>query len=122
MLYFIRQAEATASHLVTKCSQGSPHFRKRKMFSSVLGLNGWLMPSVFLLYISTYWRGDTISKELRVNNEIRAREVRVVDANGDQLGIMNARDALGIAGDRGLDLVEVAPNAKPPCLQDHGLR
>ncbi len=36
MLYFIRQAEATASHLVTKCSQGNPHIRTRKMFSSVI--------------------------------------------------------------------------------------
>jgi len=57
-----------------------------------------------------------------VNNEIRAREVRVVDVNGDQLGIMSARDALNVAGDRGLDLVEVAPNAKPPVcrIMDYG--
>ncbi|NLL43644.1 MAG: translation initiation factor IF-3 [Firmicutes bacterium] len=68
------------------------------------------------------WRGDIISKELRVNDAIRAREVRVVDANGDQLGIMSAREALSIAGDRGLDLVEVAPNAKPPVcrIMDYG--
>lgn len=57
-----------------------------------------------------------------MNNEIRAREVRVVDVNGDQLGIMSARDALNVAGDRGLDLVEVAPNAKPPVcrIMDYG--
>jgi translation initiation factor IF-3 len=57
-----------------------------------------------------------------VNDLIRAREVRVVDANGDQLGIMSAREALGIAGDRGMDLVEVAPNAKPPVcrIMDYG--
>jgi len=57
-----------------------------------------------------------------VNDAIRAREVRVVDANGDQLGIMSAREALSIAGDRGLDLVEVAPNAKPPVcrIMDYG--
>lgn len=79
------------------------------------------MPSVFCV-ILTYWRGDTISKELRVNSDIRAREVRVVDANGDQLGIMSAREALAIAGERGLDLVEVAPNAKPPVcrIMDYG--
>lgn len=79
------------------------------------------MPSVFCV-ILTYWRGDTISKEIRVNSDIRAREVRVVDANGDQLGIMSAREALAIAGERGLDLVEVAPNAKPPVcrIMDYG--
>ena len=88
---------------------------------AIMGLNGWLMPSVFCV-ILTYWRGDTISKELRVNSDIRAREVRVVDANGDQLGIMSAREALSIAGERGLDLVEVAPNAKPPVcrIMDYG--
>jgi translation initiation factor IF-3 len=57
-----------------------------------------------------------------VNEGIRAREVRVVDANGDQLGIMSAREALIMAGERGLDLVEVAPNAKPPVcrIMDYG--
>ena len=78
--------------------------------------------AIRFLHYSQYWRGDTISKELRVNDLIRAREVRVVDANGDQLGIMTAREALGIAGDRGMDLVEVAPNAKPPVcrIMDYG--
>ena len=57
-----------------------------------------------------------------MNNEIRARQVRVVDANGDQLGIMSSREAINMAGDRGLDLVEVAPNAKPPVcrIMDYG--
>lgn len=78
------------------------------------------MPSVFCIFLD--WRGDTISKELRVNEGIRAREIRVVDANGDQLGIMSVRDALSVAGERGLDLVEVAPNAKPPVcrIMDYG--
>ncbi|NLT96461.1 MAG: translation initiation factor IF-3 [Clostridia bacterium] len=55
-----------------------------------------------------------MSKDLRVNEEIRAKEVRLVDENGEQLGIMPPKDALNIALDRGLDLVEVAPNANPP--------
>ncbi len=68
------------------------------------------------------WRGDTISKDLRVNEGIRAREVRVVDSNGVQLGIMSLRDALNLAAERGLDLVEVAPNARPPVcrVMDYG--
>jgi translation initiation factor IF-3 len=57
-----------------------------------------------------------------VNEGIRAREVRVVDNNGEQLGIMSVREALSIAGERGLDLVEVAPSAKPPVcrIMDYG--
>lgn len=57
-----------------------------------------------------------------MNNQIRAREVRVIDAEGEQLGVMNIREAINIANERELDLVEVAPNAKPPVcrLMDYG--
>ncbi|HAK73451.1 MAG TPA: translation initiation factor IF-3 [Sporomusaceae bacterium] len=51
---------------------------------------------------------------LRINEEIRAREVRVVSEANEQLGIMLLRDALRVAGEQQLDLVEVAPTAKPP--------
>jgi len=59
---------------------------------------------------------------LRVNEAIRAREIRLIDENGEQLGIMVVREGLRIAAQRGLDLVEVAPNAKPPVcrLLDYG--
>ncbi|HZK18367.1 MAG TPA: translation initiation factor IF-3 [Clostridia bacterium] len=49
-----------------------------------------------------------------MNERIRAREVRLVDAEGTQLGIMSPREAMRIAEDRQLDLVEVAPQARPP--------
>jgi translation initiation factor IF-3 len=49
-----------------------------------------------------------------VNEEIRTKEVRLVSETGEQLGIMHPRDALNIALSKGLDLVEVAPAAKPP--------
>lgn len=49
-----------------------------------------------------------------MNELIRAREVRVVDEDGGQLGIMEPQRALAIAEERGLDLVEVAPTATPP--------
>lgn len=56
-----------------------------------------------------------ISKDtLRVNEEIRVREVRVVSSKGEQLGIMVTREAIRIAAEQQLDLVEVAPTAKPP--------
>jgi translation initiation factor IF-3 len=58
----------------------------------------------------------------RVNREIRAREVRVIGAAGQQMGIMSVREALTIAEEQELDLVEVAPNADPPVcrLMDYG--
>ena len=50
----------------------------------------------------------------RVNEEIRVREIRLVGEDGEQLGIMSPMDAMRIAAEKGLDLVEVAPAAKPP--------
>lgn len=59
---------------------------------------------------------------IRVNGKIRAREVRVVDADGGQLGVLSIGDALTLARGRGVDLVEIAPNAQPPVcrLVDYG--
>ena len=53
-------------------------------------------------------------RKYRVNERMRAREVRVIGPDGDQLGVMSSRDALAKAGEHGLDLVEMAPNARPP--------
>jgi len=59
---------------------------------------------------------------LRVNEEIRARQVRVNGAEGEQLGIMSIEEALALADNKHTDLVEIAPNAKPPVcrLMDYG--
>lgn len=59
---------------------------------------------------------------MRVNDRIAARQVRVIDEEGNQLGIMTPRDAIREAEDRGLDLVEVAPKASPPVcrIMDYG--
>lgn len=54
------------------------------------------------------------TKDLRINRQIRAREVFVIDAEGKQRGIMSVFDAVSLAESVGLDLVEVSPNAKPP--------
>jgi len=70
-----------------------------------------------------YYGGELlISKDWRVNEEIRTREVRLVSEDGEQLGIVPISQALEIAEERGLDLVEVAPSAKPPVcrLMDYG--
>ncbi|WP_202943765.1 translation initiation factor IF-3 [Heliomicrobium modesticaldum] len=63
-----------------------------------------------------------MSKDLRINEEIRVREVRLVGTEGEQLGILNIRDALRIAQESNLDLVEVAPTARPPVcrIMDYG--
>ena len=59
---------------------------------------------------------------MRINEEIRAREVRLVSEGGEQLGIVPLTEALHIAAEKSLDLVEIAPNAKPPVckLMDYG--
>ena len=59
---------------------------------------------------------------IRINDRIRAREIRVIDENGEQMGILAPFEALKIARERGLDLVEVSPNAVPPVcrIQDYG--
>ncbi|MBN1526543.1 MAG: translation initiation factor IF-3 [Candidatus Omnitrophica bacterium] len=51
---------------------------------------------------------------MRVNHRIRAREVRVIDDEGNQLGVMSVQDALKRAQEAGLDLLELAPTAAPP--------
>lgn len=68
------------------------------------------------------WGWFAISKDLRINEEIRAREVRLVGEEGEQLGIVQLREALQIAMDKSVDLVEIAPTAKPPVckLMDYG--
>lgn len=67
------------------------------------------------------WRCTTIS-DLMINEQIRDREVRLVGENGEQLGIMPAKDALKLAKDAELDLVKIAPTAKPPVCKiiDYG--
>ena len=59
---------------------------------------------------------------MQINEEIRDAEVRVVSADGQQLGVMSAREALALAGEKGLDLVKIAANAKPPVckIMDYG--
>ncbi|HIO42127.1 MAG TPA: translation initiation factor IF-3, partial [Aquifex sp.] len=65
---------------------------------------------------------SNFEKRYRVNRQIRAKEVRVIDENGQNLGIMSVKEALALAQERGLDLIEIAPNAKPPVckIADYG--
>ncbi|MBP3372124.1 MAG: translation initiation factor IF-3 [Clostridia bacterium] len=62
-----------------------------------------------------FWRCIPIAtNELLINEQIRDREVRLIDENGEQLGIMPIGKALDLADERGLDLVRIVPNAVPP--------
>jgi len=67
-------------------------------------------------------QGGAISVEPRINDRIRVPEVRLVGPNGEQVGIVRIEDALRLALEADLDLVEVAPNGKPPVckLMDYG--
>lgn len=62
------------------------------------------------------------TRELRVNHQIRIPEVQVIDQDGKQLGVMKTFDALRLAKERDLDLVEVGPTAQPPIakVMDYG--
>ncbi|MGH2466704.1 MAG: translation initiation factor IF-3 [Candidatus Limnocylindrales bacterium] len=67
-------------------------------------------------------RGTSLSKDLRINEMIRVPQVRVVDEEGTQMGVLPTHEALRVAQDRGFDLVEVAPLAAPPVARflDYG--
>jgi translation initiation factor IF-3 len=67
-------------------------------------------------------QGGPISTETRVNERIRVPEVRLIGPGGEQVGIVRIEDALRVAADADLDLVEVAPDARPPVckIMDYG--
>ena len=64
----------------------------------------------------------TISKENKINEEIRDKELRVIDETGTMIGVMSREEALALAEEKKLDLVNVSPNAKPPVCKilDYG--
>lgn len=70
-----------------------------------------------------FWRCCVISnRENQINEEIRDKELRVIDVDGNQLGILSADEALKIAFEKDLDLVKIAPQATPPVcrIMDYG--
>ena len=88
-------------------------------FSSFVCGASLKVTALFLLF----WRCLTIAKqELLINDEIREKEVRVIDSDGAQLGIISLKDALAIAAEKNLDLVEIAPTSNPHVcrIMDYG--
>ena len=90
------------------------------------------MPTFFIAYkkrqnatllLFYFWRCFVIcSKELMINEEIKDKEVRLIDSDGSQLDVVNIEFAMKKAEERGLDLVKIAPQAKPPVckIMDYG--
>ena len=74
------------------------------------------------LFVGTANKGVGISVEPRINDRIRVPEVRLVGPNGEQIGVTRIEDAIRMAQENDLDLVEVAPEAKPPVakIMDYG--
>ncbi len=65
---------------------------------------------------------EIVTKFIRVNQRIRVPQVRLIDSSGEQIGIISTRDALKMASEKGYDLVEISPSAKPPVckIMDYG--
>ena len=61
-----------------------------------------------------YFQRRTKDRGPRTNHRINSREVQVISSKGENLGILNTDQAISIAKEEGLDLIEIAPNAKPP--------
>jgi translation initiation factor IF-3 len=84
-------------------------------------------PATRGVFVSPFWGGRPLStnereRRTRVNRMIRISPVRVISDSGEQLGVLSIEDALAAAEERGLDLVEVAPTARPPVVKimDYG--
>jgi translation initiation factor IF-3 len=67
-----------------------------------------------LEWVQSQTRRVAIAKYTRLNGQIQAAELRVIDEEGKQLGVLTRREALDLAAERELDLVEISPDAKPP--------
>ena len=80
------------------------------------------MDSYAIHFIYFYWLEGRIISELFINEQIRDKEVRVIGEDGEQLGIMSSKEALKLAEEAGVDLVKIAPTAKPPVCKivDYG--
>jgi translation initiation factor IF-3 len=117
----------------TRCRSGAqpsaPFLRlKRNNPNAILDLSvpsaprAQVPPPALLLEAAIAFDKRSAKNSIRINDRIRAREIRVIDENGEQLGILAPHDALKLARERGLDLVEISPNAVPPVcrIQDYG--
>ena len=80
------------------------------------------LPSLFLSVFRRCFNISSKEQQIQINEEIRDKEIRVISNDGEQLGIMSASEALKLAENSNLDLVKIAPMAKPPVckIMDYG--
>lgn len=106
--YFHNKAERTPFSPSASCKKGNTSF----------GIDlkcGRFALALFCFYfIKEVFFISREKDATQLNEQIRDKELRIVSADGEQLGIMSAREAQHIADERGLDLVKIAPQAKPP--------
>lgn len=100
--------------------------RKQDVFYCIYMLIKWISSDIHFYYVSIYfiyyfWRCAVIS-DLMVNEQIRDKEVRLIDTDGTQLGVLPVKEAQRLAHEKNLDLVKIVPNAKPPVCKiiDYG--
>jgi translation initiation factor IF-3 len=98
--------------------------RPQSMVTVMTGANTGLVRSIGAGRCSTKRNqgGGPVPEKHRVNREIRFPSIRIIGADGEQLGIMSPEEGRTLAEERGLDLVEVAPEARPPVckIMDYG--
>ena len=82
----------------------------------------YLNVKISLLILINYVIIPTLSNYHRINTQIRSAEVRVIGAEGENLGVLRVAEALAKAKEAGLDLIEISPNANPPItkIEDYG--
>ena len=107
------QAEVTASRLAAGAVRANNSGPCRRT---------GLIKRAFAPLFSLLTEDKTISKEALINEEIRAKEVRLIDAEGNQVGIVSIQEAMAAAHEAELDLVNISPNAAPPVcrIMDYG--
>ncbi len=94
----------------------------RKEEAGDRNFGGWLCCPFFVAKFTVFLGRYKAISDLMINEQIRDKEVRLIGENGEQLGIVSSREAMRMAEEAGLDLVKIAPTAKPPVCKivDYG--
>ena len=113
-------------HSVLTVPQGRVRYNMQVPFTDAVGgvlcVCGVSLRTIFFAFCKIGGVFSISAKELMINEEIKAKEVRVVGVDGEAIGIMSSDDALKLAYDKGYDLVLMAPQAQPPVcrIMDYG--
>ena len=123
LLYYLRKQSRTNSFSPARSGDVGSILKKQRLLYVYWARANFVPRFVIEEFGLLQWRCFHISnKELQINEEIRDKEIRVIDADGSQLGIISTKDAMKIAIDKNLDLVKIAPQAAPPVcrIMDYG--